>query len=231
MANYPPPPPGGGWAPPPAGPAPYDADRALAEWAQARGYQLNPAPDLRWYQAWYPFAFLPHTSRVGREARATFGEASLCVTETYEGDLAKQAIGEDRHVMAFLMSPRLAYRAAVRSKQGGGILDDVSKGLNDLFGSNKKPQGLLGDPAFEARFEVMAPTPQEGVAALPPPLRQVLLATNFRGILEVRAQGMVVCFFDRTAFDPQTLDGTIGLVGQLYGAAVQYPHVVTAPPR
>lgn len=228
MANYPPPPPGGGWAPPPAA-NPYAADQALVQWVTARGYQLNATPDVRWYQAWYPFAYLYPTSRVGRELRASFGEAQVAISECFEGDAAKQAIGEDRHVTAFLMSPRLAYRAAVRSKGGSGIVEGLGKGLDDLFGQ-KKP-GFLGDPTFEARFDVAGPTVQEANAALPMPLRQLLLASSFRGILEVRAQGLAVTFFDRGSFDPQTLEGTIGLVGQIYSAAIQYPHVVTAPPR
>jgi hypothetical protein len=132
-------------------------------------------------------------------------------------------------VVAFLMSPRLAYRAAVRSKGGAGIVDGIGKGLDDLFGT-KKP-GVLGDPTFEGRFDVAGPTPQEANAALPMPLRQLLLSLGFRGILEVRAQGLVVTFFDRNAFDPHTLEGTIGAVGQIYSAAAHYAHVVTAPPR
>lgn len=225
MANYPPPPPGGGWAPPGAH-DPYGADRALAEFAQARGFQLSPAGDVRWYQAWAPFAYLFPTHRVGRELRAQINEASLAVAECFESDPIKEATGEHRHVVAYLMSPRLAYRAAIRSKSGAGIVDDVTKGLNDLFGSSK-PKGYLGDPTFEARYDVVGPTLEEANAALPMPLRQLLLQSNFRGILEVRGGGLVVTFFDRNGFDPASLDGTIAWVGQIYQAATQYPHVVT----
>jgi len=224
MANYPPPPPGGGWAPA-GGHDPHAADRALTEFAQARGFQLSPQGDVRWYQAWAPFAYLFPTSRVGRELRAQIGEATLNVAECYESDPIKEATGEHRHVVAWLMSPRLAYRAAVRSKGGAGLVDDVTKGLNDLFSS--KPRGFLGDPTFEARYDVVGPTLDEANAALPMPLRQLLLQGNFRGILEIRAQGLVVTFFDRSGFDPASLDGTIAWVGQIYQAATQYPHVVT----
>ncbi|MBI2394380.1 MAG: hypothetical protein HYV09_32720 [Deltaproteobacteria bacterium] len=226
MANYPPPPPGGGWAPPGGAPDPYAAERALAEFAQARGFQMSPHGDVRWYQAWQPFAYLPPISRVGREVRAQIGEASLAVAECLESDPLKEATGEHRKVVSFLMSPRLAYRAAVRSKGGAGVIDDVTKGLDDLFGS-RKPKGYLGDPTFEGRYDVVGPTVEEANAALPTPLRHLLLQGNFRGILEVRAQGLVVTFFDRTSFDPATLDGTIAWVGQIYQAATQYPHVVT----
>ena len=235
MANYPPPP-GGGWTPPAGGPDPHAADRALAEWAQARGVQLSPQGDVRWYQAWAPFAFLYPIARVGREARQIVGEAAVSVVETFEGDAIKQATGEDRHLIAFVMSPRLAYRAAVRSRLGAaGFVDDVSrgfgeisKGLEGLFGSKKpEPQTLLGDPAFESRFEVAGPTRDETHAALTTPLRQLLLQGGFRGILETRPQGLVVTFHDRPQFDPQSLDGTLAWVGQIYRAAIQYPHVVT----
>ena len=226
MANYPPPPPGGGWAPPGAA-DPYALDRALSEWARARSYTLNPQPDLRWYQGWYPFAYLFPTSRLGREVRAQIGEATLNVVEAFESDPIKEATGEHRHVVGFLMSPRLAYRAAVRLKGGGaGIVDDVTKGLNDLFGSSK-PRGYLGDPTFEGRYDVLGPTVEEANVALPMPLRQLLLQSSFRGILEVRAQGLAVTFYDRSGFDPGTLDGTIAWIGQMYQAATQYPHVVT----
>jgi hypothetical protein len=226
MANYPPPPPGGGWSPP-GSPDPYAGDRALAEWAAARGYTISAQPDLRWYQAWYPFAYLFRISRLGREVRAQIGEAQLGVVEAYESDPIKEATGEHRHVIAFLMSPRLAYRAAIRLKGGGaGLVDDVTKGLDSLFGS-PKPKGFLGDPTFEGRYDVVGPTVEEANAALPMPLRQLLLQSNFRGIVEVRAQGMAVTFYDRTGFDAATLDGTIAWVGQIYQAATQYPHVVT----
>lgn len=226
MANYPPPPPGGGWAPQGA-PDPYAGDRALAEWAGARNYALNSQPDVRWYQAWAPFAYLFPISRLGREVRAQIGEATLNVVEAFDSDPIKEATGEHRHVIAYLMSPKLAYRAAVRLKGGGaGIVDDVTKGLNDLFGSSK-PKGYLGDPTFEGRYDVVGPTVDEANAALPMPLRQVLLQSNFRGILEVRGQGLVITFYDRTGFDPATLDGTVAWVGQIYQAATQYPHMVT----
>jgi len=236
MANYPPPPPGGGFAPAPGPPVdPYAPDRALAEWAQGRGYAFVTAPDIRWYHAWYPFAYLFRVQRLGREVRATFGDASapvaLWIVEAFEGDALKEAAGEDRHVIAFLTSSRLAYRAAVRSRTGAGLVSDIGKELDSLFGSSKKSSGgVLGDPTFESRFEVAVPTPQEGMAALTLPLRQFLFQSQWRGILEVRAGGLVCAMHDRPGFDPATLDGTIAFIGQLYQAAIAYAHPVTAPP-
>ena len=124
---------------------------------------------------------------------------------------------------------RLAFNAVAaineQSREQDMILDEIGKGLDDLFGTKKR--GFLGDPTFEARYDVVGPTLDEANAALPMPLRHLLLSTNFRGILEVRAQGLAVTFFDRNGFDPQSLDGTIGWIGQIYQAATQYPHVVT----
>jgi hypothetical protein len=52
-------------------------------------------------------------------------------------------------------------------------------------------------------------------------LRRLLVTMNFRGILEVRPGGMLGVMFDRQSFDPATLDGLIGWLGQAYGAAAE----------
>jgi hypothetical protein len=207
---------------------PYAAERALAEWAQARGLAYSPTPDARWYQAWAPFSYLGPIARVGREVRANIGDAVCGIVETREGDPIKEATGEDRRVVAFLVSQRLRYRAAVRSRTGGGIASDVSRhvdevsrdlGLEGLFGTKKPaPQGMLGDPTFDSLFEVAAPSMDEARAALPPALRHLLVQGAFRGILELRAGGLVVTFFDRPAFEPQTLEGSLARVAQIYQA-------------
>jgi hypothetical protein len=231
MAHYPPPPPGGGFPPPPPPADPYAHERALAEWARQRGHFLNPTPDLAWYRAWAPFTYLFRIERVGRELRMTAGEASVWVVEAFEGDAVKEVAGEDRHVTCFLTSPRLAYRAAIRSKSAGGVVADLSRGLDDLFGSSKPAAGaVLGDPTFEGRFDVAVPTRDEGNAAVTMPLRQYLLQAGFRGILELRAGGLVCSMHDRPGFDPVSLEGTLALLGQIYRASTQYPHAVTPPP-
>jgi hypothetical protein len=230
MANYPPPPPGGGFPPAPPPADPYAPERALAEWARQRGYALNASPDLGWYKRWAPFTYLFHMARVGRELRMTAEEASVWVIEAFEGDPVKEVAGEDRHLTAFLTSPRLAYRAAVRSKSAAGFVSDISRGLDGLFGSKPQPGTVLGDATFEAKFDVAVPNRDEGNAAVTMPLRQYLLQSGFRGILELRAGGLVCAFHDRPGFDPASLEGTLALLGQIYRAAIAYPHAVTAPP-
>ena len=207
-----------GAGPQPAGPDPYAADRALQDWAAARGYQLGNAPDLRWYQGWYPCIYAYRITTAARELRATFGEAALWVLEGLEDDPVKRATGEDRHVFAFLTSPRFPARAAVRSKGGGsGVVDEIGFGLSSLFNS-KQAGGALGDPTFEQRFDVTVPSRQEGDAALPMHLRQMLLQGGWKGILELRQGGLVAVPFNVRGFDPATLDWLIGLIGQIHSA-------------
>jgi len=228
MAQYPPgppgypPPPGGGYPPPPPGPAPapydpYAQERALEEWAAAKTYTLSKNPDLNWYLSWYPFQYVFRLARIGRELRVTFGEATLHVIEGFESDPIKQAAGEDRYLFAFVLSPRLTLRAAIRAKSGGGLVNEVSRGLGSLLGGSAG--GVLGDPTFEQRFEVWSPTREEGNRALPMPLRQHLLQSNWSGVLETRPGGMVTVFFAQRSFDPVTLDAAITSAGQLYQLA------------
>lgn len=196
---------------------PYAADRALAEWARARGHALNATPDQQWYRAWYPCLYLPAFARLGREIRATFGEANVALVELFDADPLKQATGEDRLLTAFLASPRLTRRVAVRSKSGGGIVNELGSGLGSLFGGS--PGGILGDPTFESRYDIKAPSREEGNLALPFPLRQMLVQTQWRGILEVRAGGLVCASFDRRQLDPASLDATFSSLGQIYQLA------------
>src|SRR4051812_35778310 len=123
MSLYPPPPPG--WDSRKAQTLvdevdPLAAERALAAWAQTRGYDLNAQPDLAWYQGWSPFVYLFRPTRLGREVRAQFGDATVFLVEAYDqvptGPTADAAEGHDCYVVSFLTSPRLAYRAAIRSR-------------------------------------------------------------------------------------------------------------------
>src|SRR5262245_34082422 len=170
---------------------PYAADRALAQWAQARGYTLQPAPDLRWYQGFYPCVYLPRIASVGREIRASFGEAQVVLVEAFEGDPIKQATGDDRSITAFVGSPRLTRRVAVRSKAGGGVVQEISSGLGSLFKSSGGAGSALGDPTFEAHYDASSPSREEGNQALPMPLRQLLLQASWRGILEIRPGALI----------------------------------------
>jgi hypothetical protein len=218
--GYPPPPPGGGppGAPPPQGPVdPYAAERALEAWAAEKGYTLSKTPELSWYQGWYPFQYVFQLARIGRELRATFGEATLHVIEGFESDPIKAAAGEDRYLFAFILSERLKLRVAVRSKSGGGVVNEISRGLGSLFKGSAG--GALGDPTFEQRFDVWGPTREEAIRALPMPLREYVLQANWRGIMETRPGGMVIVFYGARAFDPTTIDTLVSMAGQLYQLA------------
>lgn len=233
MANYPPPPPGGGWSPPAAAPVdPYAPERALQGWAQSRSFVVNPSPDGRWYAAWGPFVFLPPIVRVGRELRARMTEGpvetQVFVVETFEGDPIKQATGDDRLLVSFVTSPRIAYRAAIRSKMGGGFVEDFARGLDGVLGTAPAAGSVLGDPTFERAFDVGAPTRDEGNAALPIPLRQTLLQAGFRGVLELRPGGLVCALYDRRGFDPATLEAILSIVARIHHFATQYS-VMPAP--
>lgn len=217
MAQPPPP----GYPPPPGGAPPYDpyaSDRALAAWAAERGYAISTTPDLAWFQAWSPFSYLPRAHRVVREVRATFGEVCVWVVEWFEDDPVKQATGEDRHLVALATSPRLAGRAALRSKSGGGVVQEISSGLGSLFGG--KPAGsVLGDPTLEGRFDVAVPSREEGDRALPMALRQLLVGASFRGIVEVRPGGLAMTDWTLRAFDGPTIDALVHRVGQVHHTA------------
>jgi hypothetical protein len=162
---------------------------------------------------------MPPIARVGRELRASFGEAGIAIVETFGGDPLLQATGDDRRLALFVLSPRLVARGAIRSKQGGGIVNELSSGLSSLFGSGSSPGSILGDPTFEGRYDVTIAGREEGQRALPMSLRQLLLTAGFRGILEVRPGGLLGVNYDRQSFDPATLDAVIGLLGQIYHAA------------
>jgi hypothetical protein len=230
--GYPPPPPGGGWSPPHPAVDPYAPERALAAWAQARSVTINASPDPRWYQSWGPYVYLPSFVRVGREARVALADgptqAQAFAVETFEGDPLKQATGDDRMLVAFVTSPRLAYRAAVRSRSGASVVDDFARGLDAIVGTSPSPGSVLGDPTLERAFDVSAPTRDEGNAALPIPLRQTLLQSGFRGVLELRPGGLICALYDRRAFDPQTLDALFASVARIHQLATQYA-VTPAP--
>jgi hypothetical protein len=233
MANYPPPPPGGGYGSAQPAYDPYAHERMLGEWAKARGYTVGAHPDPNWYGSWYPFVYLFRFSRLGRELRAPLrdagGDANAFLVEAYEGDAIKDLAGEDRRLLCFVTSPRLAYRAALRSRIGGGFVDELSRGFDSLVSNKPAVGAVLGDPTLESVFEAAAPTRDEGNAALPVPLRRLLLQLGFRGILELRPGGLACVLHDRSSFEPQNLDGTLAFLSQVHRAAIQYAHVVAPP--
>jgi hypothetical protein len=205
---------------------PYAADRALADWAKQRGYETANTGDPRPHQAWMPFQYLPRFDRIGRELRVAADDVKITIVETFDADPLKQAAGEHVNLLAFVLAPKLTSRVAVRSKSIDGIADGVSRGLSALGGfissggqSGPPPGAVLGDPTLEARCDVVAPSRDEGNAALPMPLRHILVAPGFRGAVETRPGGLVMTLHDYKSFDPRTLEALVDLVKQLVTAA------------
>jgi len=137
------------------------------------------------------------------------------LAEVGVGDALRQAMGEDRIVIAVLSSPRVVYRAALRSKQSTGIADGVSRAFDGFKGTPAKAS--LGDPQFESRFELSFPSPQEGVMALPFSLRQLLMSSGFHGTLELRNGGFVMNLHSVVRFEAMALDQLLDAVARVYG--------------
>jgi hypothetical protein len=204
-------------------------DPNFVSWATSKGYSVNPYPSASWYQQWGPFIYMFEIQGVGLEVECDFGEADLWLAEAYEsGDIDYEKTGKvkhdgkDMHVVAFITSPHLKARGAVRSRLGGGVKDDIGRTLGSLF-SRTPDHSALGDDRLEALFEVAVPTKEEGNAALPPALRQYLLQHQWKGVLELRAGGMVCTMHERKGFDASNLEATITILGDLYRAAITPP--------
>lgn len=198
---------------------PYAADRALADWAAQKSLALSATPDLAWYQGWQPFIYQFALTRIGRELRGKLDDADLAIVEAVDPNPIKQATGEDRQAVCFVLSPKLRARAAIRAKSGGGLVSDVTSGIGSLFGGSGGPGTVLGDPTFEQRYDVTVPSREEGNQALPMALRQLLIQYQWRGLLETRPGGLVFAQFDARTFDPPSLDRALGMLGAICRAA------------
>ncbi len=234
---YPPPPPG--WdsraLKTPATQA-GDAEQHLAAWARERGYQLNPRPDLQWYKGWAPFVFLTGPERLGREVICNLGEAQLWIVEAFT-KVEHEELGQ---VVSYVLSPRLAYRAAVRSRMQKEAVEEMRESLSPrktpralgrwrwrereqflrrTYGRGVR--GVIGDAIFEAHCEIQTPSREEGLAALPVALRHWLIQTQWRGILELRPGGMIATTYGPPLFDPAALDAIVHHVSNIYGAAIR----------
>jgi hypothetical protein len=239
MSFYPPPPPGWDTRKAPSTPPvdPAAAERALLGWAQTRGFELNTHPDVRWYQAWSPFVFMFSPTRVGRELKAATHEASAWIVEAFDED---STTPDDAYLVAFVTSPRLQYRGAIRSRLQKEAIDE----LRTQFNPRRTPRpnvrwrwreregflrrtygrsvrGLIGDAIFEAHYEIATPTREEGNAAFPVALRHLLVHGGWRGILELRPGGMVVATYGPPVFDPPSLDQALTALGQIYATATR----------
>lgn len=236
---YPPPPPG--WDKAAVGPEPMDpiaARRAMEAWVRARGYEFNPAPDVSWFQAWSPFVFLFHPLKIGREIRARFSDSWLWVAELFaDGGTSKPL---QPFIVYFLVSDRLNARAAIRSR----LQPEAIEEMRAIFNARRTPstlsrwryrerqnfmrrtyghgvRGTVADAVFEAHYEIATPTRDEGQAALPLSLRQLLVQSQWRGVLECRPGGLVATNYGPPRFEPQIIDGHIAFLSQVYSTIVR----------
>lgn len=246
MSIYPPPPPGWDTRRPPSSPPidPILAERALSGWAQTRGFELNARPDLRWYKAWAPFVYLFAPSHLGRELKAATHEATAWIVEAFDEE---SATPDDPYIVAFVTSPRIQYRGAIRSRLQKEAIDE----LRTPFNPRRTPRpsvrwrwreregflrrtygrvvrGVIGDSIFEAHYEITTPTREEGAAAFPVALRHLLVHGGWRGILEVRPGGMILATYGPPMFDPPSLDTTLSLLGQVYATATRNDGAIPA---
>jgi len=199
--------PGQGW---PAGP-----DPRLAAWAAHHRAELRAQADPRFYQAWSALQFLPPIQHVYRDARLSLRDAQVYLAEVVTSDALRSLAGEDRYILSFVVSQRLLYRAALRSKNSTGLADGIGQMLK--LGSAAPS---LGDPVLERAFELRFPSVQEGNMALPFPLRQALVNNDFRGTLELFQGSFIVRRQDATRFDPVDLDKLLVVATAVYGAIV-----------
>lgn len=250
MSLYPPPPKGWDNRQLQVGPVnEAEARHALAAWAKARQFELSETPEIAWYQGWAPFVYLFAPTRLGRETHGRISDALIWMVEAFN-DEEQVPDEQKKYVVAFVTSPKLAYRAALKSRIQKEAVEEMRTSLNPLnqrmtprslgrwrwrereqflkrtYGRGVR--GVLGDAIFEAHYEIATPSREEGLAALPVALRHLLVQGGWRGILEFRPGGMVITTYGPPIFDPASLDATLNLVGQIYTAGTrnQYP----APP-
>ena len=227
-------PPGGCWAAPapqappaPSPPAPIappmpvaGVDPRLNAWAAHRRAELRSPGDVHAFRAW-PVTYLPPVEHVSQQVRLPLPNAMVTIGDFVSSDAFRKAVGEDRMLVAIVQSPRLAFRAAIRSKRSsGGVVDGVSRGLKalDALIAPQPTMGILRDPQFEQHYEVWAPTPQEAFNAVPIPLRQLLLTGGFHGIIERYPSAFVITSFDLRRFDPSELDRLLDACTRILGA-------------
>ncbi len=204
------------WTPPPVPPG---VDPRFAMWAHHWRAELRAPIDPRPYFAWNPFQFIARITHAYRDARLPIRDAWLHLVEVATDDGIRRATGEDRFVMGLFTSPRILYRAAVRTKHGAGFADGVARGLkllDDIVAAAPPPS--LGDPQLEACFDLKFPTPMEGNAALPISLRRFLVTGPFQGTLELRSGAFAIHLSHAQRFDPVDLDRIIDAAGRIYAA-------------
>ncbi len=201
-------------------PAAAQSSGTLGAWATQKGMQLREPGEVHTYATWMQYQFVPKMQHVVREGRIQLGDADVLVGEVVIQDEFRRAVGEAHMLVAIVSSPRLQYNVAVRTKKLTSLGDGLSRGLRalDQFVSSKpKDAPVLGDPWFESKFEVLAPSPQEAAQALPPAVRQLLVQTGFAGILETRP-GRLSLSQEPARFDAPTVDQLLDTTRRLLDA-------------
>jgi hypothetical protein len=195
-------------------------DPRLTAWAAHRRAELRSPGDVQAFRAW-PVTYLPAVEHVSQQARIPLPNAMVTIGDFVSSDAFRKAVGEDRMLVAIIQSPRLAFRAAIRSKRSsGGLVDGVSRGLKalDALIAPPPPMGILRDPQFEQHYEVWAQSPQEAYNAVPIPLRQLLVTGGFHGIIERYPTGIVLTSFDLRRFDPTELERLLDVCTRVLAA-------------
>jgi hypothetical protein len=233
VSSYPPPPAGWGASAAVRADAPDqdDAQQALRAWATHRGYQLSEAPHLDWYRRWAPLVYVPLPTVGRRELRAEFGEAKVWLLEA------------ETFIVSFVTSPSIQGRAAIRSRLPEDAIEEMRAPFNPQMTPRtmsrwrwrqkeklqhrtygRSVSGVIGDAVFEAQFEVTTPSREGAATALTPALRRFLVHGCWQGCIELRPGGMIVSQYRPPRFDPDALDVSLWLLGQIY-------HAATAPPE
>lgn len=206
------------WAPqqaqqiPPHNPHDAAVQARLTAWAHHWRAELRVNPDPRPYLSWNPFFFLPPIQHVLRDARVAVRDAQVMLAEIIANDPLRKLAAEERILIGLVLSNRVFYRVAVRSKITSGIVDGIGQMFESLASSP-----TLGDVHFEKHFDLRFPTVQEGQVALPFELRKRLMHAGFRGVLETRQGGFVLRRLDASRFEPTDLDKLLEAATGLYG--------------
>ena len=195
-------------------------DPRMAQWAARWRAELRAPGDVHAFRPWL-VTYLPRIEAVARDARVPMNGAMITVADVLANDAFRKAVGEDRMLVALVQSPRLLYRAAIRSKRSsGGLVDGMTRGLKalDALIAPAATMGILRDPHFEHHFEVWAQSPQEAHAAVPVALRQALVTAGFHGVLERFPGALLISSFDARSFDPMGLDRLLDICGRVLAA-------------
>jgi hypothetical protein len=217
---------------------PARARHVLYAWAQQRGYQVNEQPQVDWYRSWGPFVHVPVPTQARREIIAQFGDAKVWLLDALAPSRQNDPTLRP-FIVSFVTSPQIRCRVAIRSRIPESAIQEMRVPFNpnitpstaSRWRSQRKEKlqhrtygksvgSSIGDPVFEAQFQVVTPSRAEGLAGLPRHLRRFLVDGCWQGAMETRPGGMIVSQYRPPRFDPDALDVSLWLLGQIFHAAV-----------